>query len=80
MNPEKKTLVEVASKPEVVAVVKFCLAVHQLALPRLSESEVEPPRATDPPPLNPEPAETVSAPLPVKSELPIVVVEISLPF
>ena len=35
LKPSKKILVDVASKPEVVAFPKFWVAVHQLALPRL---------------------------------------------
>ena len=42
VNPEKYTLVEVASKLEVVAVVKFCLPVHQLACVRASEATTAP--------------------------------------
>ena len=46
----------------------------------LSERDVEPPSATDPPPERPEPAVTVRAPALVRSELPIEVVAMSLPF
>ena len=38
-----------------------------------------PPRATDPPPVNPDPAVTVRAPELVRRELPIVEVETTLP-
>ena len=59
--------------------VKFWRAVHQLALPRLRESEVEPPRATLPPPERPAPAETVSAPPFTRRELPMVEVATTEP-
>jgi hypothetical protein len=45
-----------------------------------AESETDEPSATEPPPVKPEPAVTVRAPLPVRSELPIVEVETTLPF
>ena len=46
---------------------------------RSSESDVEPPSATEPPPVRPVPAETVSAPELVRSELPIDVVATTWP-
>ena len=54
--------------------LKVWSADHIFALERLRAREVEPPRATDPPPERPEPAETVRAPLLMRRELPMVVV------